>query len=177
VDLTGNTGYDTVNVSFAVTGIETGPGGALYLTGYDSNTGTAYFGRRKWPEPWEWDTLDFFPTGLKASENELILGSLHGGFMRSTDAVIGVKEDLPIIRWENPLLFQDGKNLILFFKSTPAKGGILRIYDEAGRLRFSSSFSPFEKIIFLPRLNTGIYLYEVMLDNRVDRGKILWVER
>lgn len=115
------------------------------------------------------DTMDFFPVGIAATPNEILVADLGKGFWRSTDAT-GIKVEqehtansqfrvYPSV-FKNRLIFDVENSTI-----TEAK-----IYDVSGRL--VDSFIINRKLtVWQKEIPAGVYFYE--LDNRAIHGKVI----
>lgn len=179
VDVEGNKGVEALGYFIFPTGLEAGPGGALYVGGLDMLAGINLFGRRAWPGPWEWDTLDFFPALIRASGEEILLGSMGTGIFRSTDAVIGIRERVSQEgKTGGPQLFFRGNILVL---NPSLLGGespfLFKLIDPSGRvvLRRYLGHNQ-EEFLFTVNLASGVYLWKLMKQRKAYMGKVIKLE-
>lgn len=115
------------------------------------------------------DTLDFFPVGIAATPNEVLVADLGKGFWRSIDAT-GIKIEQEHTANSQcrvyPSVF---KNHLIFEVQNPTATDA-KIYDVSGRL--VDSFILNKKLtVWQKDIPAGVYFYE--LDNRTLHGKVV----
>jgi photosystem II stability/assembly factor-like uncharacterized protein len=115
------------------------------------------------------DTLDFFPVGLAATPNEVLVADLGKSFWRSIDATgINIKQEHtanPQFR-VYPSVF---KNRLIFEAKNPITVNA-KIYDVSGRL--IDSFIINKRLtVWQKEIPAGVYFYE--LGDRTKRGKVI----